>query len=435
MFCNHCGKENKDTALICNHCGKEIQKTKLSNSEELCNNSNESQTSNATRTFINNITNNLRKIRSDKKKFKKTIAISSICSILFIAGIIVVSILSSSISIKDYIKNEIDFTGMNGYASVSENINDIIDIERLNSDIKTESEYQATSYFEDIEKYIKIEMKNNDANGKLSNGDTVTFIIKIDKNGIKNNNSFVKYIRDKDEIEKSYTVKGLKKGVVIDAFDAVECYINDTTEGSYRRHNDSGIVFKSDYNKKYTNNIEVSAADSFIKIYGEDFTSLKVSLNRANDKEIKKDTKYVKYQISCNKDEFSEYDIILDPSVKNIPVVNISYVSDSISKDDLSILTQKATEFAKERFDENDSLSEAKLYWGANLIPILAYFYETEGGYHVVYYSALKKYDNDSRIYNIENQEVRSSWFYEKISDFESDMIENNAKATSLIVK
>ena len=39
------------------------------------------------------------------------------------------------------------------------------------------------------------------------------------------------------------------------------------------------------------------------------------------------------------------------------------------------------------------------------------------------------------RIYNIENQEVRSSWFYEKISDFESDMIENNAKATSLIVK
>lgn len=156
---------------------------------------------------------------------------------------------NGKISAEDYISNEINFKGYNGYATVS--ADDVFDYTRLIADLG-EPNYSGTDsnlvnsivdYGSDytIESHISVSF---DKSENLKNGDEITAIISIDY-GMINSMNFKKELTGKVTYSKTYTVSGLEEADGIDPFGIIKSVNYDALNGS------SSINYNNEYNKDF----------------------------------------------------------------------------------------------------------------------------------------------------------------------------------------
>ncbi|MCQ2484734.1 MAG: hypothetical protein MJ168_05305 [Clostridia bacterium] len=457
MFCNICGKINDEGTNICIHCGNEITETKLSN-PDIRNDSNLSTNSlseNLDKKFKHFSSDTtvitqkaIKKIKDNKNKYKKILIPASILIITVILITVTISLINSKVSLKKYVADELVFSGVNGYGSIN-SINNLISWDELNRDIikknpstkdihdfdslSTASILSGGTVSKDIKSYISINLDDEVENGKLSNGDKITVNFVIDQEGIKKNPYFSKRIKEKNGYKLSFTVSGLNEGTKIDVFEAIDCYIYD--DNSY--DNQDGLLFKSDYKKEYEQGIEV-CYDNGVKIYGEDFSSIRVNFERSNDKIIESNTQSVKFKLNIKPDEYIKYGIILDSVEKDVNVVKLAFADEnSISKADITTLTAKANEYARTEFETGHTLAKIKFYYGEYLTPTLSYFYKTSEGYCVVHFDGLKIRSDNMQLYNLDNQKADSyGWWghttYKTIEDYETGELAKTIKSCEI---
>ncbi len=407
MYCNHCGKPNEDGAKVCTSCGLEIQRT-----EDAAAPRNTPAASTANRIDVGEKFSEIsskvdvEKIKTklsgmDKKKLATYGGIAGGALAVIIAIIVIISACTSNVSLKKYMKEELVYSGINGYGTAE--TSDLIDFDSLNQAVQKKNlskrDYYEYYYYgdNDIEDYISYELASEN-NGKLSNGDMVEITVKVDKDAIKNNKLFGKKISGGKEQSFKYKVAGLEEGTAIDLFDAVECVSIDTTS-----YNSSKIVIKDGYTKQYEKDgINVKEEDGKIRVYGDNFNSFTVYMSLASDN-FDENSKTVKVSADSDADAYKDYGIVFKQTEADVNVSAISYVRyNTISKEDLTKLTEKVNEVAKEKLgDTSYSIVKAVLYYDADDEDnCLMYYVSANNKIYKVYYNYLKQY-SDGKIVNV----------------------------------
>ena len=412
MICKNCGNEISENSAFCSGCGKPVEAetqqaaTPATQKESIIN----------TEALKNQVKTTMDKASVDKAKIKKLapVAIGALAILFLVAAIIINA--TSKVSVKKFIAEDVPYTGINGYGTVE--VEDVLDFDGLHSALiagsVTEEDLENEEFWEyalyHTVDYIEYEWSEN--NGTLSNGDTVTLTLTIDKEGIKNNPLYKKKISGGEEQSFKFKVEGLEDGVVIDVFDAVECCYYDET-----KDNDEYILkIKDDYTREYEKGITVVCEESdSLTVYGDDFYSFTVPVRLASDK-VSDKAASTKVVLGCEQTEYVDLGIVFKETEKAIAVKHLSYVKSNIfDKETLKILQDRAIEAAKEKIDTTKySLYKAELYVGGGLDnQVLAYFFKGSDGFYVVNYEDMK-YTSDNKLYDINNlePEVISSWLW-----------------------
>ncbi len=409
MYCNHCGKLNENGTKICSSCGLEIQRIE----DAIVPNQMHTKPS----ANVNDIGSKLSELgkkidtekikekfnNADKKKLTVYGGIAVGALALIVAVIVIISSFTSKVSLKKYMADELNYTGINGYGTAD--ISDLIDYNSLNQVVLKKNlsskDYNEYYYYGDydIRDYISYECVSKN-NGKLSNGDDVEIVITVNKDGIKNNKLFGKSISGGKKQSFKYKVEGLTEGTAIDIFDAVDSVTVDTT--SYNR---TQIKIKDNYIKQYgTDGINVKEENGNIRVYGDNFNSFTVYLSMASDN-FDENSKTVKIKANCQPDQYKDYGIVFTKTETEVKVTSIAYVRhNTIPKDDLTKLTNKVNELAKKRLD-NDAYTivKAALYFDAkNMDNSLVYYIKSGNEIYTIYYNYLKLY-SDGKIVNVDD--------------------------------
>lgn len=357
----------------------------------------------------------------EKSKMKKIIVIAGVVIIALAAIIAIIVNVTTKVSLKDYITDDIVYNGINGYGFVE--ADEVIDEESLTNaiiggawDLEAVNNEEYWEYsFSEIGDYLEYAWSEN--NGALSNGDTVTLTVSIDKEGMKNNPFYKKKLSGKDTQTFKFKVDGLEDGVAIDVFDAVDYFYLNTTGFDIYDY----TVLKEDYVKEYSEGITVRVENDRIKVYGDDFYSFTVDIEPITDNYDEK-TEKLKLGIDCESTKYIENGLVLAPSVKEFDVEVISWVDDgNISTDDITILKNTANETAKNLFDINKFklieinhyYYESKTYGGSNMLN----FYYSDGNsvYTLTFNDLIRTRNGD--ICDVEDEEVdyETEWFSGKI--------------------
>lgn len=202
----------------------------------------------------------------------------SVLAVIILVIVIAVSA-TSKVSLKKYVAEELEYSGLNGYGFV-ENADNLINWAALQSDI---SDYKYDEYaygsYAPIAGYITYEITSEN-NGTLSNGDKVVFTVKIAQDMLEENPVYKKGISGGEEQKFEFTVSGLEEGVTIDVFDAVEGVVIDST-----LNNAMTIKVKDNYVRDYgKDGINVKTEDGKIRVYGDNFRSFEISVHSMNYK-------------------------------------------------------------------------------------------------------------------------------------------------------
>ena len=409
MYCNHCGKINEDDAKICASCGQEIQRTE----DAIVPNQIKAKPTVNVNDIGNKISELGKKVDTEKikEKFnnadkKKLVAYGGIAVgalALIIAVIVIISSFTSKVSLKKYMADELNYTGINGYGTAD--ISDLIDYSSLNQVVLKKNlsskDYDEYYYYGDydIRDYVSYECVSEN-NGKLSNGDSVEILVTVNKDGIKNNKLFGKSISGGEKQSFKYKVEGLTEGTAIDIFDAVDSVTVDTTS-----YNQTQIKIKDNYVKQYgTDGINVKEENGNIRVYGDNFNSFTVYLSIASDN-FDENSKTAKVKVNCQPDQYKDYGIVFAKTEAEVKVNSISYVRyNTISKDDLTKLTNKVNDLAKERLDNGAyTIVKAAVYFDTkNMDNSLAYFIKSGNKIYMIYYNYLKQY-SDGKIVNVDD--------------------------------
>lgn len=394
MNCVNCGNVISPKDVFCASCGQAVQNAETGAVE-------------------NNIKPD--KIISVKKKLLKTLVpVVSAFFIVIITAITIISNVTTKISLKDYIYDEIVFEGINGYGSIK--AANIIDLEGLTFALIGDME-RAEAIWEETDldpsvflatNYIEFELSEN--NGTLSNGDIITLTAHIDKNSIKDNIFYTKSLMGKKIQTFEFEVAGLEDGVALDIFDAIEgCYYDTTKEDVTGYYTE----YKYNYSKDYDNGITVVTENNSIVVYGDDFQSFEVQISQKSDK-VSAEAKTTKLIINNDPNYYIDLGIVFKETEKEIKIDKLSYVKSNIfNKSDLKILQDRAVSFASEKFDINNyPLTNAALYTGNLRSQALVYFFKGKDGLYIVFFEHLLC-DSQNNIYNVESVEPQTSttWF------------------------
>lgn len=363
----------------------------------------------------------------EKSKIKKLIAVVGVAIIALTAIIIIIVNDTTKVSLKEYVSDEIVYNGINGYGFIE--ADEIIDEEALTNaiiggawDFESVNDEEYFEYgFSKVGDYLEYELSEN--NGTLSNGDTVTLTVSIDKDGMKNNPFYKKKLSGKDTQTFKFKVDGLKEGVAIDVFDAVDYFYLNTTGFDIYDY----TVLKEDYVKEYSDGITVKVENDRIKVYGDDFYSFTVDIEPVTDN-YDENTEKLKLGIDCESTKYIENGLVLAPSVKEFDVEVISWVDDGdINTDDIKILKNIADAEAKKLFDTNKFklteinhyFYESKTYGGSNM---LNFYYSDGSSIYTLTFNDLVR-TRDGRICGVEDEEI----------DYETDWWTGKIKARSSI--
>lgn len=232
MFCENCGKPNPDGALFCEECGTRIaaEAAPVAPAAPVA-------TAAPAKKFT--VAGLIEKAKAIHQKNKLIFPIAGAVVVIAIALAIVFSILGKQVSMKNYLK--ITMEGYDGYGSMSYDFGDVSFGLRAagDKDCKEFGDGYDDEYFleydrDDVSKdyrdnlkkaqqlvaSIEIEYKlpEGKTNNNLSNGDVITFIIKIDEKVAEKLDLTIK------DTTFEYTVEGLKplaKFDVLSYFDLV----------------------------------------------------------------------------------------------------------------------------------------------------------------------------------------------------------------------
>lgn len=413
MNCKNCGNEISENSAFCSGCGKPVVEAET---QQAATPATQKGSIINTEALKNQVKTTMDKASVDKAKIKKLapVAIGAL-AILFLVAAIVINA-TSKISVKKFIAEDVPYTGINGYGNVV--IEDVLDFDGLHQaliagsvaeeDLDNEEFWEYALYH--TVDYITYEWSEN--NGTLSNGDTVTLTLTIDKEGIKNNPLYKKKISGGEEQTFKFKVEGLEEGVALDIFDALECCYYDET-----KDNDEYILkIKDDYSREYEKGITVVSNDSgSLTVYGDDFYSFTVPFHLASDKVTDKATS-TKVVLGREQTEYVDLGIVFKETEKAVEVKHLKFVDSNIfDKETLKLLQDRAVEVAKKSIDTSKySLHKVELYVGGELDnQVLAYFFKGSDGFYVVNYEDMKC-TSDNKLYDISNlePEVISTWFW-----------------------
>lgn len=394
-YCTNCGKENPEGSKMCSFCGIEIVKSAEMNNTQS---------------------------KPDKKKLITMGGIGFGALAVIIAVVMAVSA-SSKVSLKKYIADELEYSGLNGYGFV-ENADSLINWAELQSDI---SDYKYDEYaygsYAPIAGYITYEITSEN-NGTLSNDDKIVFTVKIAQDKLKENPAYKKGISGGEEQKFEFTVSGLEEGVTIDVFDAVEGVVIDST-----RNNNMTIKVKDNYVRDYgKDGINVKTENGKIRVYGDKFQSFEISVHSKSDNYDKTKGTH-KMTVSDEADRYKDYGILLANTEADVNITYVSYVADNtINTADLAKLTQKAKDDIKNRFpDQNCTLEKTILYVydGTRYYNSVVYFFRGTDAYYAVWCDNVKQYSNNS-IVDVDNLKIDSNaWYmaYGSLAEAEQDML------------
>lgn len=396
MYCNHCGKENPDGSKMCSSCGLEIGKTeKINNTQS----------------------------KTDKKKLITFGGIGFGVLAVIILVIVIASSATSKVSLKKYVAEELEYSGLNGYGFV-ENADSLINWAALQSDISDgKDDRYVDGHYAPIAGYITYEITSEN-NGTLSNGDKVVFTVRIAQDKLEENPAYKKEISGGEEQKFEFTVSGLEEGVTIDVFDAVEGVVIDST-----LNNNVTIKVKDNYVRDYgKDGINVKTENGKIRVYGDNFQSFEISVHSRSDNYDKTKGTH-KLVTSVEADGYKNYGILLAKTEADVNITYISYVADNtINSADLAKITQKAKDDIKNRFpDQNCTLEKTILYVydGTRYYNSVVYFFRGTDSYYAVWCDNVKQYSNNS-IVDIDKLKIDSNaWYmaYSSLAEAERDML------------
>ena len=196
----------------------------------------------------------------EKKKSlnTKSLIVISVITILIIAAIFIVfSVIKNgkSINIKDYIVDNITYSGYDGYGTIDTNKHGIIDMEKLVTDMGIDTTNIGNAFGIEVafEKYINIEYAVGEDPSNLKNGDIVEYKISVNYDAINNMNA-EKKLKGDDIIIQKYTVSGLEKVVEIDPFSVIKKVVIDTEDQNrvYIVYNDDNKIGDYTMGKKFS---------------------------------------------------------------------------------------------------------------------------------------------------------------------------------------
>lgn len=379
-----------------------------------------------------------KQIKISKKNLKIIIIAVAVVVVLAVVGGIIGSVASSRVNLKDYVSDELEFVGADGYGSISnESLSEFIDYEALVIDTHKKMgdlDYLSKDYWENfssddyktISDYIEVELPEE--NGKLSNGDKIEIVVKIDAKGIKKNRNIEKTISGGEEVSFKYEVSGLSECVAIDIFDAVESFNYDTTVS----YNNYYVKFKDNYKRSYENGIEVRVEEGQFTVYGNDFYSFKMNVEPRTDN-IHADSESVELFVNCSEEQFIENGLVFSPMSQQFKPNVVSYIKDNtFTQPDLATLFNKVNETASISLDPSARFDSAKFYVydkeNEEFSTMLVYYFKVGEVYNAVVYDDLKQ--NNGIVYNLVNIQpaVRTGFWgsvteYSSIEDFEDDII------------
>lgn len=441
MKCNNCGAENRDGLRFCMSCGTELNGS-----------SNTMENLNETGNSMPNMNINQPQIQStpaikainfskfdfknmDKSKVGKIACIGGSAIIILIIAIVIISYCTSRVSLKNYVKDEISFSGLNGSGKID--TSGFIDYEGLNEAMvkipKSIDEEYLYDYFggrRDVSKYIEYKC-TSDNDGKLSNGDEVIITVYIDKDGMKHNSQIKKTFFGGDEIEFKYTVEGLREPITIDPFDMVESVVLDiaTRYGSAN----ANVQLKENYEKDYgSDGIKVVTYKNGrylnAKIqYAEDlYDSIDIFVD--DSQRLDKNSKTVMIKASISGNNTDTYGIKLSATEKEFTPKIVSFAhTASLNKDNLKTLNDRMADYAKVLFgNEKYKLEKIIILYNNTENPDsdMCYFYKVGNDYAVTYYNDVKQ-DENGNITNIDELNAnKEGWLgyntYKSIDEYKS---------------
>lgn len=191
-----------------------------------------------------------------------------------------------------------------------------------------------------------------DSNGKsegLSNGDTITVVITIDKDGI-NDLSPKKKIIGKRQFTRKIKVSGIKEPIMFNPFLAIATVSYDTTSGV----NYTTVEFNKSFSKKLGDYKAVYNKDSFeygiTLVDSSDKAVASIGFN-TDDSKFESD-KVIAVSTSCKKADLQKFGIILEQTSKNIKPETVSYLNSvkQLGKSDFNAIKDRAMKIAKEYY-------------------------------------------------------------------------------------
>lgn len=312
--------------------------------------------------------------KKNGKKIGIIIAVVCVAVAAVIAVILSVIISASRVNMKNYINDDIDAVGYNGYATVYDF--DAIDYYDLIEDlggvdiVDFEEEVDDIEDFEDLEDFLdgiydyydyedlydsRYEIYDYitvafDKSEYLSNGDVVTATITVNYDAI-NTLGFDKKLHGKESYTVNYKISGLEEIDVFDPYEAVK-------EVAYFESSDWAEVTLDTEFTGELGECTFSVSDNEIDIYNAGDYVDSFYIYASADNYSKSGT--VELAISCDTEQYSEsYGFVIGPASKKVEPVVYSYLMENLVNE----ADYKLIKAASDKAISDDSYYEnAKFY-------------------------------------------------------------------------
>lgn len=334
MRCNNCYTEIDETVDYCPECGTPVIKQ---NPPDVSNGG------------YGGLTPPVGDGKKPADKNKIMIAVIAVLSVIVVAVVIVLIVLlakgnsgsSSNSGIKsgdcvidNYIVSELVCEGTNGAASVSQNTENLIDFEKMYTDMRKNSE-ECISYERAYEVYlsaIKVDYPNRN---DLKNDDSVDVTIRVNYESINAKDyGFGQKLKGDEEVVKTFVIRNLTDKVNIDPYGVIK-------KISYNQNNSKTTVL-------YDEAFEKAVGDYTVE-YNSSSNS-KLSIKNSDDDEVATVSFVVDYSagdtakieaIVDKKSDDSNYTVKTDPITKSVSItykkvtaakkapVNYKFIDDS----------------------------------------------------------------------------------------------------------
>ena len=378
MFCNNCGAEIKQGDAFCGACGTKVEEPVVKEPVQQ------------------------RPKKEPIKIPKKALMIGGVVLLVLIVAITTISVITSQVSLKKYIAEELTFEGVNGYGYIGYEYIDYDGLENAlfgegdvtEDDLKGMSQEEIFGFIfggADVNDYIDVNVSENARNRSLSNGDIVTVTIVVDYESINKLPGIKKKLVGKDEITIEYIVEGLKEATKVNVFETIFKVYADKTKDSITVDLNQEVQY-FDYTMKaslyngYNSAVEIEISYYPTEKAGEtDYIDLSIPLSNSN---YNSDTNKVTLNIDIDPAKYASRGIVFEPASMEFDANIVDYAKSlsSLSVNSLNLLKSAALET---KVDEGYELATALFIVNPNRdngYYAVSYLFKGANGYQVVYF-------------------------------------------------
>lgn len=300
-----------------------------------------------------------------KTNIKVIAAAAAAAAVILIAVIAIIAVSSRFVNIEDYVADSITFSGYDGYGEVDTSLSDLIDFDRLYTDMGFNDMSLSDDFLTMLEAELVLEdsvdiSTDNGDSENLKNGDIVTYTFTVDYDTINALDGRKKKLKGKETFTREYEVTGLGEVTELNPFEAVEQVVVSGSSGDY----DVILEFGSqigDYEINYTYNDGYSfeADDKTIRVT---FTTPEIANISAGDT--------ITISLETEADEYASSGIVFTTESQDFSVLTTASVTSA------SQITEACYETVKALFEEAASNANDGEYTFVDM-----YFWSYTGNY------------------------------------------------------